>query len=227
LIAYHPDPVAPALSSGEIHTEPWLAFNMIQTWNYFEGIYGWVRRDYLRQPVKPVVMAEGAYEAGPEYGYPVTPWLVRQQAYWSVLAGGFHSYCHADNWLLSPNWRANLESPGANQLTILKNFFTSLDWWNLVPDQSIIADQTIPGSALNLAARAAGGEWVVVYLHRPTAVTLDLGKLAGSPGAAIQWIDPRDGSRQDAGQFPIASRPHLTTPAGWEDALLLARLAED
>ena len=98
LVSYHPDPVAPALSSGEIHGEPWLDYNMIQTWNYYEGIYGWVTRDYRRLPAKPVVMAEGAYEDGSEYGYPITPWLIRRQAYWSYLSGGFHSYGHNSNW---------------------------------------------------------------------------------------------------------------------------------
>lgn len=221
LISYHPDPVAPALSSGEIHSEPWLDFNMIQTWNYYEGIYGWVRRDTLRQPPKPVVMAEGAYEAGPEYGYPVTPWLVRQQAYWSYLSGGFHSYGHCDNWLLSSDWKANLESPGAKQMTILKDVFSSLEWWNMVPDQGVLISQDIPGSTLNTAARASDGSWLAVYLHRSTTVSLDLGKLSARDKVSARWVDPRDGSTHPAGDFTIKDKPSFTTPAGWEDGLLI------
>jgi Protein of unknown function (DUF4038) len=38
-------------------------------------------RDYRRLPPKPVVMAEGAYEEGLEYGFPVTPLMIRRQAY--------------------------------------------------------------------------------------------------------------------------------------------------
>ncbi len=225
LISYHPDPVAPALSSGEIHNESWLDFNMIQTWNYYEGIYGWVRHDTLRQPPKPVVMAEGAYEAGPEYGYPVTPWLVRQQAYWSYLAGGFHSYGHSDNWLLSPNWKASLASPGAKQMTVLKNIFSGLDWWNMVPDQGIITGQDIPGSTLNTAARSSAGSWLAVYLHRPTTVKINISALSAGNKASARWMDPRDGSGQPAGNYSVNDKPSFTTPAGWEDALLVVESA--
>ena len=35
---------------------------------------------YHLQPVKPVLMAEGAYEHGSEYGFEVTPLWVRRQA---------------------------------------------------------------------------------------------------------------------------------------------------
>jgi hypothetical protein len=37
------------------------------------------------KPTKPVLMAEGAYEAGSEYGFPVTPLWVRRQAYYSYF----------------------------------------------------------------------------------------------------------------------------------------------
>ena len=43
-----------------------------------------VQTDYARTPPKPTVMDEGAYEAGSEYGYPVTPLLVRRQAWGTV-----------------------------------------------------------------------------------------------------------------------------------------------
>lgn len=223
LIAYHPDPVNPALSSGEIHQEAWLAFNMIQTWNYYEGIYGCVRRDYLRQPLKPVVMAEGAYEDGPDYNYRITPWLIRQQAYWSYLAGGFHSYGHSANWLVPPDWQTHLESPGAKQMTVLKSFFSTLDWWNLAPDQGIIKQQSIEGSTLNTAARSTNGAWLCVYFHRPTTITVDLSKLAQGHRAEVTWFDPRDGAALNAGKYPLDSQPAFTTPEGWEDALLLAK----
>ena len=222
LITYHPDPVHPALSSGEIHTEPWLAFNTIQTWAYFEGIWGAVTRDYGRLPIKPVVMAEGAYEdeTSDEYRFVITPLLARQQAYWSYLAGGFHSYGHTNNWKVAPEWKASLDAPGAFQMTILKRLFTARDWWNLVPDQSLIAAQPIPGSTLNTAARSANGDWAMVYLSRPTTVSIRMSKLGGLKAWQAHWVDPRSGDKSSPIDLHRQSTPSFTTPEGWEDALL-------
>lgn len=220
LISYHPDPVTPALSSGEIHDENWLDFNMIQTWNYYEGIYGWVMRDYHRMPVKPVVMAEGAYEAGPEYGYPVTPYLVRRQAYWSYLAGGFHSYGHNHNWRVPPDWKPALDSPGAQQMKVLKDIFSSHSWWELIPDQRIFTHQSVEGTTLNTAARSESGEWIMAYLSSPTEVSIDLSKITAGSQVRAVWIDPKTGYISPIGHYPTTSTPSFTIPSGWEDALL-------
>ena len=64
------------------------------------------------------VMDEGAYEAGTEYGFPVTPLLVRRQAYYSYLSGGFHTYGHNDSWRILPTWRASLDAPGELAFTL-------------------------------------------------------------------------------------------------------------
>ncbi len=79
-----------------------------------------VKADYGRTLQKPTVMDEGAYEAGTEYGFPVTPLLIRRQAYYSYLAGGFHTYGHNDSWRALPTWRAALDAPGAFQLGKLR-----------------------------------------------------------------------------------------------------------
>ncbi len=223
LISYHPDPVRPFLSSGEIHTEPWLAFDMIQVWNYFEGIWGAVTRDYARQPPKPVVMAEGAYEdeTSDEYHFVVTPLLARRQAYWSYLAGGFHSYGHTNAWKLPPDWKESLDAPGAFQMGILKQLITTVDWWNLVPDQALIASQPTPGSTLNTAARSAAGDWAFLYLHAPCTVAVDLSRLKGLARARTRWADPRTGEQTSPVDLPEQSTPAFTTPEGWEDAVLL------
>ena len=94
LITCHPDPANPVATSGISHKEVWLDFNCIQTFSSIQLIYESVAADYARMPPKPVVMAEGSYEAGTEYGYEVTPRLVRKQAYLSYFAGGHHSYGH-------------------------------------------------------------------------------------------------------------------------------------
>lgn len=51
---------------------------------------------------KPPAYPEGAYEAGSERGFEVSPLWVRRQAYTSYLAGGHHTYGHNDSCRILP-----------------------------------------------------------------------------------------------------------------------------
>ncbi len=121
LITFKPDP-AP-YSSSFAHQEKWLDFDSMQTWKSVNLIYPMVTKDYQLKPVKPVLMAEGAYEAGSEYGFDVTPLWVRRQAYYSYLAGASFTYGHNDSWRVLPSWKKSLDAPGAVQMGILKKTF--------------------------------------------------------------------------------------------------------
>jgi hypothetical protein len=164
LITVEPD-TSPR-SSSFYNGEAWLDFHSIQTWAKVELIYPMVTRDYHLRPAKPVLVAEGAYEGGSEYGLEVTPLWIRRQAYYAYLAGGHHAYGHNDSWRILPTWREALDAPGAAQLGILKRIFQDrCEWWRLVPDQGIFASGAkTSGNVLNLAARHEDGRWVMVYL---------------------------------------------------------------
>jgi hypothetical protein len=219
LITFKPDP-APYTSSF-IHGEDWLDFNCMQTWKSVELIYPMVTADYRLSPTKPVVMAEGAYESGTEYGFDVTPLWVRRQAYYSYLAGASHSYGHNDSWRVLPTWKQALDAPGAAQLGILKEIFLARDeWWELVPDQDLFAEGgRVEGTVLNLAVRHRGGRWAMAYLADAASFSIRLDKLASSVDAL--WIDPRSVDSQAVGRFINAGVMSFTTPDGWEDALLV------
>jgi len=221
LITFKPDP-AP-YSSSFIHEEKWLDFDAMQTWKSVELIYPMVTHDYNLTPIKPVLMAEGAYEQGSEYGFEVTPLWIRRQAYYSYLAGAHHTYGHNDSWRVLPTWRQALDAPGAVQLRILKRIFTSLpEWWYLVPDQSIFASGgRTEGQILNLAARHRDGKWAMVYLGSQASFSLNLSKLSGAGKVNARWLDPRTGDAIPAGSFTNTGVQSFSTPADWEDALLL------
>ena len=137
LMSFKPDPSP--YSSDFLHNEKWLDFDSIQTWNAVKLIYPMVHYDYHLKPAKPILMAEGAYEAGWEYGFDVTPVWVRRQAYYTYLAGAHHAYGHNANWRLLPTWKESLHAPGAVQMGVLRKIFEALpEWWLLVPDQSIL-----------------------------------------------------------------------------------------
>jgi len=224
LITFKPDP-AP-YSSSFIHDEKWLDFDSMQTWKSVELIYPMVTHDYNLKPVKPVLMAEGAYEQGSEYGFDVTPLWIRRQAYYSYLAGAHHTYGHNDSWRVLPTWKQALDAPGAVQLRILKKIFQALpEWWYLVPDQSIFAEGgRTDGQVLNLAARHKDGRWAMVYLADKASISINLNKLSAAKATA-RWIDPRTGDSVPAGNVTNAGVQSFSTPAGWEDALLILESA--
>jgi hypothetical protein len=160
VISLKPDPSP--YSSSFLHAESWLDFNSMQTWNAVKLIYPMVTHDYHLKPAKPVLMAEGAYEAGFEYRFDVTPLWVRRQAYYSYLAGAHHTYGHNASWRILPAWKEALNAPGAIQMGVLKKIFLARkEWWLLVPDQSLFrsggraGDWPLPREFANEAERRA------------------------------------------------------------------------
>ena len=224
LITYHP---SGGSSSSYFHHEDWLHFNIIQTWADYLKIYPMVTADFLRVPPKPVVMAEGAYEEGPEYPTaPITPLLIRKQAYWSYLAGGFHTYGHNDMWRKNPTWRQALDSPGARQMGVLKRILTSREWWRHVPDQSVFAMGASGEKTLNAAARSTAGDSILVYLSSPTTVSLNMSRITAGQAVRAAWVNPETGEQTAIGSFPNTGQRAFTTPESWQDAVLLLDAAK-
>jgi hypothetical protein len=187
-----------------------------------DQIYPMVTKDFALRPAKPTVMAEGAYEAGEEYGFEVTPLWVRRQAYYSYLAGGYHSYGHNDSWRIRPTWKQSLDAPGARQMGVLRGALEARpEWWLLVPDSSILASGGLTqGKVLRIAARHRDGKWAMVYLADRTEFSVDLGKVKGTRIAA-SWINPVDGKSTPAGDFDGRGVEPFKTPDGWEDSLIV------
>jgi hypothetical protein len=229
LISYHP--CGWRSSAQFFHAEDWLDFNMIETWTEWSKIYPAVVSDWLRAPRKPVVLGEGAYENGPEYPQgPITPWVVRRQAWWTVMAGGFHTYGQNQMWRMEKDWDKTFDTPGAEQVCLMRRIVTSLPWQQLVPDQGVFATGIGSERSLNAAMRSGDGKRVLVYLSSPTTVFLHLDKIEAK-NAKATWISPVTGERKDAGAyatgnltgstFPGSPQQFFKTPPFWEDAVLL------
>ena len=220
-ITVHPDP-SPTSSGPLLHAEPWLAFDSIQVFSRVELIDPMISADRARRPPKPVVMAEGAYEAGEGYGFDVTPLWIRRQAYYSYLAGGHHSYGHDASWRLPPDWAEALDAPGAAQMGILRNALTARDeWWRLVPDPALLGEAEPRDPRVRpFAARHEGGRWALVYTAQPGPVDVDIDRLGASGELTGWWVDPRTGLSTDP--TPVGGpRATFSTPDGWEDGLLV------
>ncbi len=100
-------------------------------------------------------------------------------------------------------------------MKVLGDFFRSLDWWTLVPDQKWSSALWPPGRLA--AARSANRDWAIVYLPAGGAVTVDAKAVTAGDRARVSWFNPADGASRSAG----AAAPSYTAPEGWPDAVLV------
>jgi len=227
IMTYHPPGGSPS-SSQWFHNEPWLDFNMLQTWDRYSDIYSRVYADYRKTPAKPTGLGEGAYEDGPQYPTkPIDALAIRRQAYWSYLAGGYHTYGNTNVWNfgtaqdkkeVTQDWKKALDSAGARHLQVLKKIFLSQPWWKLVPDPSLFSGaEKIP----NAGMVSADGDRILAYFASAGSASIPLTKIASAKEVDARWINPTDTEETPIGRFPTSGAASFTTPAGWSDALLL------
>ncbi|GAB3612923.1 apiosidase-like domain-containing protein [Humibacter ginsengisoli] len=212
--------------------DAWISFIALQS-GHGRNVpsYATVRRERERERVLPVLDAEPAYERMPMSWPGPSPlhgdWIVRMRAYWDLLAGAFgHTYGHASVWcmisekerddVLGATWFEALSSPGAAQMSILRDFVATMDFERWVPAQHALthacAEDCIDHH--RQAAVDRDGEFVIVYLTDGGTEEIDLGELAH--GAYLgAWFDPRTGAV--AGEtFEVAltpSRQVFTAPS--------------
>jgi hypothetical protein len=230
LITYHP--CGWRSSAQYFHQESWLDFNMIQVWTDWPKIYPAVLADSLLLPTKPVVLAEGAYEDGPEYPLgPITPLVVRRQAWWAFMAGGFYTYGQDQMWRMQPGWMDAFDTPAAGHMTVFKQIATSRPWWKRLPDQGIFDSGVSSEWTLNAAVRSVDSDWAMLYLSSRCHVRLYLDRIAAHQVKAT-WVNPQTGETKAAGSFatgnlmegrifPEGKKQWFTTPDFWEDAVLI------
>ena len=199
LITYHP--CGWRSSAQFFHDEDWLDFNMIETWTEWSKIYPAVISDALRTPRKPVVLGEGAYENGPEYPQgPITPLVVRRQAWWTVMAGGFHTYGQNQMWRMEPGWDKTFDTPGAAQVCLMKRDPHGAPLVDLIPDQGVFATGVGSERTLNAAMRSS---------RRPARPRLPLEPHHGLPPPRQDRSEEREGHLDQPGHGRAQGRRHL------------------
>ncbi|AFY88047.1 glycoside hydrolase family 140 protein [Chroococcidiopsis thermalis] len=234
LMTYHPRGGGRS-SSRHLHQEKWLDFNMIQTTTSFEfRNYKTIAADYAKEPPKPTLDAEVAYEnslslsrnAPPDKR--IQPWHVRKAAYWAVFAGGFgHTYGHRSfiGWVREGEhlgrgadipWFKSLDAPGAGQMTYLRNLMESQPFLTRIPDRSSIANGQSEQLDRIQATRNADGSYVMLYLPTSNAVTIQMDKISGERVKA-RWFNPRQGTWQAIGEFAAAGTKRFVPPSHERD----------
>lgn len=220
LITYH---TCYEMETGEYSTmsywtdeEAWLDLILLQSGHGLNTTnYKVVRREYEREQTMPVLDAEPAYERmpmnWPEHFPLHDDKIVRQRAYWSLLAGSCgHTYGHASVWcmisekernpVLNASWYEALEHPGAEQIRVVRHLAESLPFQRWIPAQQILDHEDTCGSDCLGRHRQAAvdreGEFAIIYFTNGGEEKVDLSKLT-SPDLLYVWLNPRTGVIED------------------------------
>jgi hypothetical protein len=163
---------------------------------------------YNQTPVIPNYLIEAHYELEevgkpPDYG---TPSVLRREEYWTMLSGGTGQfYGNRYTWSFARGWESHIDTPGVAQLTIWKNFFSSLPWQDLVPDQAhkIVTaglgtygtlETRVSQSDYCTVAGTPDGSLVVAYMPTVRTITVNMASLKAP--AKAKWFDPTNGIYQ-------------------------------
>lgn len=195
--------------------QPWLTFLGFQSGH-------WADKDSLEwiahgppakvEGARPVVNLEPCYEGmrGIVSGLPLQPADLRRATWVSLLStplAGISYGCQGVwGWdtsheptpgheVFGPTrpWWTVLDTPGARQLTYLRQLLDELDWWALRP----VADPFADNDALaGLACASRSASTTVVYVENHTCAVLRESALPESRAAL--WFDPRTGEVEAA-----------------------------
>ena len=136
-------------------------------------------------------------------------------------------YGNAYTWGFASGWKNNLVTIGATNLLIWKNFFQSIPWWKLVPDQTHLigaggygtpnrnADFIYGNDYYVTVAATADGTTAVAYFSQGSSQTLtvNMAKFAGAVTA--RWFDPTNAAYTTISGSPFSNTgTHNFSPSG-------------
>jgi hypothetical protein len=227
LISYHGS--GQTSSSTCYHEADWLDFNTIESGHNFrsDSIES-VSKDYALSAAKPTVDTEPVYEYHPtDAGKPrVDAHKVRTQAYISMLAAAAgHASGSPDLfWFFKTrdgpfprggfmDWRTAMGYPSAAQMRAMRGLYEQRPWYQLMPDQSVLAWDPGGGPLRVAAARAQDGSFVIAYAPEGKPLSIRMDNVSCMTVKA-QWYNPREGTWTRIGEFPNAGRREFVSPPG-------------
>ena len=220
MVSVHPDP-SPQ-SSSFLHDEPWLAFNMLQTCIEIELVHPMTAADYGMHPDQARDHGRGRVRrrrvqpADLPPGYPQAGLL---DVTWRAGTTSTGTTITTASWTVGAIGSIR---PGSCQLGVFRRIVTSLKaWWDIVPDQSIIASGAGNGTDLAAAAKSRVGDWACVYFASPGARMIRMDRIRTADRVIASWVNPITGGRARIGEYPYSKPVTFSTPQGWDDALLL------
>lgn len=162
---------------------------------------------------KPIVLYEGRYDGYWETNYTWT----RSQGYTSWLLGMYgHGYGVNGIWndiyhkndvgcamsgregWIEQSWYEGANSPGGEYMQLMAKFFSTLDWWKLIPrfdDQNWFS----PEEGCFYVLASDSGDTFVAYLYNETQTAGTIGNMYPKHEYTVKWYDIRTGEYIDSG----------------------------
>jgi len=184
------------------------------TYTYFPA-YLQMLISYNQQPTAPTWLMESRYEFDhgdipPDEG---SPSILRRQEYWTMLSGGtgqFHGSAYI--WPFKDGWRDKLDTISIKQVEYWRDFFLSIPWQNLIPDQTGAVLTSGAGGSCDFtswvgkcfhaqAASSSDGSVVVIYSPSPRLLSINMGAL--NHPALATWFDPSNGTYKAVSSEPL------------------------
>lgn len=177
-------------------------------WHFGEDNWRYVNMDYAFRPVKPTMDGEPSYENIPHglHDSLQPRWTdadLRRYAYWSVFAGGagftygenavmqFHTSGDSDaNYGVNKGWKQTVHSPGATQMKHLKELMLSSSYFDRIPSQDIVFNDTSVAYEYLLATQGKNYAMIYSYTGAPFGVRFSDVKFSVSKA---RWFNPIDG----------------------------------
>ena len=190
-------------------------------------------------PPCPTIMVESDYEWENNVGDPGNPVNMRRILWWTYLSGAcgyiYGMHFTATAFIVSgsapvsgynttpPLWRNNLNSPGVIALGVLINLFSTIEWWNLVPDQNHTVGIAGYGTPAAIGTYQTN-DYVTVsatpdrtlalaYFPQGSSDPLTVAMSTFAASVTARWLDPTNGSYTNIGTFSNAGI-HNFSPLG-------------
>ncbi|MGA2207256.1 MAG: DUF4038 domain-containing protein [Terracidiphilus sp.] len=214
-------------NSSSFDDPTWVPLIQINGTYAYAATYIQMLHSYNQTPIAPTYLLEAHYElekVGEPWDYGNPP-VLRRQEYWAMLTGGTGQlYGNAFIWTFMPGWQYYLDTEGVTQLIIWKNFFESMPWQDLVPDQThtvITAGYGTFGdmqtrvytSDYCTASKTPDGSYVLAYMPTVRTIAVNMANLKAR--AIAKWFDPSNGAYATISGGPFAnSGTREFTPPG-------------
>ena len=232
-ITYHPNGEPYKNSSDFFHTEPWLDFNMIETFVNRDQVYDAVLRDYfLDNPAKPTVQGEPNYEGHtPGADVYAKPIHIRRQAYHSFFAGaagftyGAHEVEGLPGPLFSPSneWKKLLDLKGAQALPVLRKFLEEQKWYEWVPDTTLVIENKGKGEKRIVGIRVPDKNKFLVYFPANREAAIQFPDDIEAEKLQLTWFNTADGTISETQEQNASETVSLIPPENMKDAVAIMK----
>ncbi|HGJ65683.1 TPA: DUF4038 domain-containing protein, partial [bacterium] len=200
----------------EFRHEKWFSFNGYQSGHGDDdNTLRWLcegppANDWRKEPHHPYINLEPNYEGHISYQSRkmITDKDVRRAVYWSLLvsptAGVTYGAHGIWSWQLTEDvpmdhagsgvakiWYDAMKLPGSAQMKYLKDFFSSIKWWELLPAPELLSEQPVKDNPRKFVASAKSDDFAVLYLTEGMEIKVNTSYIKGTKIA--KWFNPRTG----------------------------------